>query len=92
MERTFTLFDAKIRWRPHNGFLETGRQKEVEDLAKILQLKIKNSLEIMMEAHWDMMERPIKYHEEAFKRFQDAGFNQAVWQEELKQLCHSKLC
>ena len=92
MERRITLFDPKIRWRPRDEFLETGRQKEVEDLAKILQLKIKNCLEMLMEAHWDMMERPIEYHAEAFKRFEDAGFNLAVWQKELDQLCHAKLC
>ena len=92
MERKCTLFDAKIRWRPRIGFLETSRQKEVEDLAKIIQLKIKNCLEIIMEAHWEVMEGPIGGYAAAIKRMDDAGFNLAVWQAELDQLYHSKLC
>ena len=91
MENKTTLWDPKIRWRPRVGFLETGRQT-VEDLAKIIQLKIRNYTEMMVEAHTDMMEERLEDYEQAYTRFVDAGTNRAVWEEELNQLCRSKLC
>jgi hypothetical protein len=38
------------------------------------------------------MEGPINGYSAAIKTMDDAGFNLAVWQAEIDQLCHSKLC